>query len=237
MPAGFISYTDSGNIQITEELVNFGFLAKGTVTLGAAGSGGVTGMTWVSGPQATITIANTLGYPPVLGIVSPIPVAIFDVVLSGGNWVYKLVAEFGTSPGAVSIEWFAFGEVPNAVPDNYGMVVYRADGRVAFHTSYKPMRVSGFMQGSGTATSTLNTLPSGRKYAVALVQQYMLITQPFPSGTWTVFQHNSAVQSLTNGATITNKKTVETYYSAQPGWGSSITYPDWKYLVLDVNGY
>lgn len=238
MPAGFLARTDTGNIQITDDLVNFGLVAKGSVTLGAARTGSLTGMTWTQGPSADILVPNSLGYPPVLAIVTSVPLAIFDTTLVGGNWRYTVVGEYDTTPGAITIEWFAFGEVANASPAHFtGLAVYRADGRMVFKSDDKPMRVSGFMTGSGPGTVTLNTLPGGRKYAVALVQQYMQITAPVPAGVWSVFHFNTAVQALSNGAQISNRKTVDVRYSNQPSWSGNLTYSDWKYLVIDVTGY
>lgn len=236
MPAGFLARTPTGNIQITNDLVNFSLVAKGSVTLGAPGSGSLTGMTWTSGPQAAILVPNTLGYPPVLAIVTSVPLAIFEATLVGGNWRYAFVAEYDTTPGAITIDWFAFGEVANASPVHFtGMAIYRPDGRLVFKSDDKPMRVVGFIQ-SDTGSSITN-LPGGRKYAVAHVQQYMQITAPIPAGVWSVYHFNSAVRSLSNGAQVTSPKTVDVRYSGQPSWTSNLTYPGYKYLVIDVTGY
>jgi hypothetical protein len=236
MPAGLLARTPTGNIQITNDLVNFGLVAKGTATLGATRTGSITGMTWTSGQAVDILVPNTLGYPPILAIVASVPLAIFDSTLVGGNWRCTLVAEYDTAPGAITIEWFAFGEIANAPPAHFtGLAVYRPDGRLVFKSDDKPMRVVGFIQSE--TGSSVGGLPGGRKYAVAHVQQYMQITAPIPAGTWSVYHFNSAVVAQTNGAQVTTPKTVDVRYSSQPSWSGNITYPGYRYLVLDVTGY
>ena len=168
--------------------------------------------------------------------VASLPPSIFDSTLDGANWRYPVVTEYDTTPGAITIEWFAFGEIANAPPAHFtGLAVYCPDGRLVFKSDDKPMRVVGFIQSE--TGSSVGGLPGGREFAVAHVQQYMQITAQIPAGTCSVYHFNSAVLAQTKGAQVTTPKTIDVRYSNQPSWTGNITYPGFKYLVLDVTGY
>jgi hypothetical protein len=236
MPAGMIVYSDYGTIQLTDEVINFALLYKGTSATGPSRSSGLTGFTYFTGPCVDIDIPNTLGYPPLFAIYCTVPLTIFECTLVGGNWRFTVMGEYGTAPGAATFEWFAYGPTPNAVPGgNFGLEVRRADGVLAFHSGYSAMRVR--WQQGGNGGYTLNTLPAGRKYAIAVIQLKQEWTAPFPAGVWTVNKSTSAVRSLTNGFEVTVPKTTEVRYSAQPTWTGSRSYPDWNYICLDVTNF
>lgn len=234
MATGVKFISDGGVTQLTEQFRHFCLQTKGSVTLGAPFTSSVSGMSYISGPGATITIPDVTGYPPILALYSTVPVTYYTAALSGSNWVFQIVGEFGSAQGAV-VNWYSFIPTPNVSPDNYGLIVRAADGSLVYHSSYKSMRVTWALSGNTEADASVG-LPSGT-YAVALCLQSMRVTAPVPAGTWRVNLFARMVQTNGNVVTSNFKQYVQVTYSAFPSYATEANYPDWSVLAIDVTNY
>lgn len=231
MPAGFEARTNTGYIQIIDSLTNYVLLSKGTVVLDAGRTSGITGMTWWSGSMADILIPNTLGYPPIIAFYSEAPISVMSYVLDGANWRVQIVGPYGVNYNGWGVQYFVFGPTPNSAPNNYGLEVRRADGSLAYHSAYFPLKVVG--QVIDGANQSYN-YGAGRKYGFVAVQTSQQWTAPLPAGTWLVNVLSSMMQSYSDGVTKSFQKNTEVRYSAQPTWTSGYDYPSSNFLVVDL---
>lgn len=231
MPSGFEAVTDTGNIQVTQDYSNFVMIAKGSLNLGPA-------WTYVSttgGPFGTITLPNTYGYPPLIVLACAQPIFLRDAVRdANGNWVYGLAGVYASAQGAL-VEWYAFGPPHDGLArEPFGLEVFRADGSTAFHSSWKPLRVVGQVNNSGSAQ--FNGI-AGRKYAVAHVIDQFSQSAPIPAGTWRV--NGSGTLHSVNGAQVVlaNGQIYSTIWGTFPPFPTEYTQPRAQHLVIDVTNY
>lgn len=231
MPAGFYAETDTGNIQITDEFSNFVLIAKGTVNLGQPW----TYFSTTGGPFATITLPNYYGYPPMIVLACQQPIFIRDAVQDGsGNWVFGLAGAYQAVQGA-AVEWFAFGPPHSGLPrDNFGLEVFKADGSLAYSTAWKPLRVVGEVNNSG---SPQFNGAAGRKYGVGHVIDQFAQSAPIPSGTWRVQGSGSLHQTVGSQVTLSGGQIYSTIWGTFPPFPTEYSQPRASHLVIDLTDY
>lgn len=167
MPAGFQIIGAHGVVQVDENYVNLGLIAKGTVTIPA---GGVP-----LNQAAQIVVA---GSSPVLCI-RPVSTyaTIRRVQKSGGTYSYTLQGGYananGTGPTAETFNWYLFDRMALTTMSNTGVQVFNATGEITFNSNGNPMRVAavGQIQNASIATSpAVVSAASSGAYAACMTQ-------------------------------------------------------------------
>lgn len=147
---------------------------------------------------------------------------------------------------------YAFG-YPQLPTSSYGWVIFGEDGRLLFDAiKYGKMaRPVDTMTGNFTSATTQSwskTLPSGKTYAVAMMEDissYRVINIPTQVGPGNItyayaFQDQETVASV-SGNTVTVNATRYTP-GGQQGAGSIVPYEEaghirWRALILDVSNF
>jgi len=232
MTAGVLIYNDSGYIQITEQFANFVLLTKGTVNLdGTAWTNSSGGGTWVCGSHAQISVANSSGFPPLIAIQCATEVIVFGANLVGANWVFDIVSVYGTAH-TDTITWYAFGPTPNVIPANYGLEVFKADGTLAFHSTYGPIRITAALTAAGTTTMT-----AGRSCALLMAQTSITCSGELPIGpNWSRSWNGTNIKTSSNTGTVNQFQyclSTNTVHFGTPGVTSGAV----VVLAIDVTNY
>jgi hypothetical protein len=232
MPAGLVITNDDGYLQITDDLKNFVFLAKGSVALDGA-PWSVDGREF--GAKAQIVFPNTFGYPPVVALRCANYVAVFRTRLVSGNWVIDITSQLGANR-TDTVYWWAFGPPPTTTPSFNGLEVRDASGVLMYHTDYKPMVVRDY-QSQALGSSGSFSIASGRTLAVAILSSQWGWSPQVPAGTWQQFLMSTAVRETgTNTATlINNLQYGQKFAPANYGWPGA-TSGVWSAMALDVTG-
>lgn len=223
--AGIQVVNDAGTLLFDQDYVNVALRTKGTFTIGSLG-------------YTTIQIANA-------------KVPMIAVRLAGGFSAYQWFSSNGTTlnfmvrgpVGAVVTYWY-FDE-PTA-PANYGLVVYRANGTVAFDATKQYARVQDVIAGS-SLTNNVGThyYPTGRTYAVIVGKVGMytdvvtITTGVSPNYKYKRETTNKATVVTLNGATV--DISVSTEVVTDPDAGPGVFYTNdsssWNLILLDVTGF
>lgn len=160
MPAGFQIVNSSGVVQVDENYVNLGLVAKGTITIPAGGIGGLAAPAQISftgvSPILCIRPVNTFAF-------------IRSVTKSGSTYAYTVNGGFATSgnssPLAETFNWYIFDRMSQIGTTNYGIQIYNAAGEITFNSSANPMRVAAVGQipnaSLATAPATVSASQSG----------------------------------------------------------------------------
>ena len=149
MAAGFQIVNANGIVQVDENYVNLGLVAKGTITIPAGGIGGM---------AAPAQISFT-GASPILCI-RPVSTYAFirSVTKLGNTFSYTVNGGYSgagnTSPTAETFNWYIFDRMSQIAVTNYGIQIYNASGELTFNSSSNPMRIAGVGQTPNAALST-----------------------------------------------------------------------------------
>lgn len=140
MPAGFQVVGAHGAVQIDGNYANLGLVAKGTVTIPAAGS--ITPSTPSAAslpPQISMT-----GITPILCL-RPLVVnaALASVKKNGSTFSYTVIGS--ASASGETFQWYLFDQMSLAIPlstGNAGLQVFNASGQIVFDSNAHPMRLA-----------------------------------------------------------------------------------------------
>jgi hypothetical protein len=234
--AGFYAQNpDTGTFLIDETFRSLAVRRKGTVTLGADGSGSVS---WESPVM------------PMLAVRCTKEVAVFGgTVIFGGNLVWRL---WGT-PGAVVSYWLF--DVPVPTGGTHGLQLYNAAGELTFDSSMQYARYAGiYFVDDVETTSPSYTLPAGKTYAVVLLKSgWQFETQVMDDGLPRSPQGNYYLRDRFNSGGCSINSNVLHF-----DWYDTRTFSEWSdhvytaedvfahqtyghytvhALVLDVTGY
>lgn len=221
MTAGIQLFNDGGSVIFDQDYTNVSLKTKGTVTIGAGG-------------YTTVQVANCI--MPVVAL-----------KFSGVGATYQWYSSNGTTLNIMmvgtigaSVTYYVFDQ-PGA-PANYGLVIYRADGSVAFDATKQYARVADVWAGANFITNTgTRVYTSGRTYAVVFGKMghwhngYNVI-----SGThhvWHDDYQDTQVSMSSNQVTVGSV----THSELDPDGSQSPAYvqssESWSIMVLDVTGY
>ena len=172
MPAGFQIIGSSGNVQIDGNYVNLGLIAKGTVTIPAAGSISTSAVNASAiTPQIVVT-----GSTPILCIAPKIVRAnIGRVQQSGSTFSYTIIG--GASSAGETFNWYLFDQMSLTTQGTSGLQVFNASGQIVFNSNANPMRIAAVGQVpnvslSGNPSTSINA-PTAGTYAACLTQSRM----------------------------------------------------------------
>lgn len=231
--AGLIIRNDDGYIQITDQVPNFVYMGKGTVYLD--------GTSWILGSvtfgsHATISLPDTLGYPPVLAFRCDTDIVLYRTRLVSGNWVYDLVSEFSYTK-TDAIDYYIFQPCPNTVPETFGLEVRKADGTLAFHSGYRPIVIKDVRTQAvyGTTGSTFST-PSGTKAAIIPMSWRYTWTAQIPTGAWDQFLTCTSLKtssSTLNSVVIRQLQHGVMRFGTNFGFGAGES-GQWAIMAIDV---
>jgi hypothetical protein len=176
MAVGFISYNDSGVVQIDETTRNMQLLNKGTI------SSWTTFANWTPIKTHTLTVPfSTSPNCPLLAIRVPArsstqsSAGVEQMVgfLSGieknttlSRWEFTVAIVGGqvnrTDPSP-EVEWWSFSPPKNPATSDYGLQVFTNGGVCTFDGSKGVLEVKGVLTNGASLT-----VPSGKKYATFL---------------------------------------------------------------------
>ena len=124
MPAGLKIYNDAGIIQIDDAYQNYFVVRSGSLTTDDKGLADL----WIdwNGP---IIVATS----------SPNGSCCAPQDLQGTNWKYTV----GSAIPYDTVKWFAYS-LPQNVPFQGGLRIYREDGSIAFDSNQRPLDISYF---------------------------------------------------------------------------------------------
>ena len=124
MPAGLKIYNDAGIIQIDDAYQNFFIVRSGSLTTNEAGVADL----WIdwNGP---IIVATS----------SPNGSCCALQDRKETNWIYRV----GSGVPYDTVQWYAFS-LPQNVPFQGGLRIYREDGSIAFDSNQRSLNVSHF---------------------------------------------------------------------------------------------
>ena len=124
MPAGLKIYNDAGIIQIDDAYQNYFVVRSGSLTTNEAGVADL----WIdwNGP---IIVATS----------SPNGSCCAVQDRQGTNWLYRV----GSAVPNDTVRWFAYS-LPQNVPFQGGLRIYREDGSIAFDSNQRPLDISYF---------------------------------------------------------------------------------------------
>lgn len=157
---GLKIYNTSGSVQIDQNYMNMGFKQKFTVNSTAAPSSHadknfVYFSVIYSGEYPIIAVRCTDGSP------------VFPGALPGTPQGSNCSAGFYTTGTAARVlEVFVFDVLPVGTPtENYGMAVYTAAGRLAFHTGMKPIKLKHALTVGHSTVGSSFALDPSRSFA------------------------------------------------------------------------
>lgn len=232
MVAGVRIQNDAGTAQLDNRFQNLVLIQKGAVTLGA----NWTFVSTTGGPYASITVPDYYGYPPLIVLVSETKVYVRDAIKDGSNWVFGLAGLYATAAGGV-VEYYLFGPPHSGLPqDPYGMRLRRPDNTLAYHSSWKPLRVVAQIDNS-SAPALSYTGVAGRKYGVAHIIDAYSQTAPLPSGTWIVNGSGTVTQTVGATTTMSSGQIYSTNWGTFPPFPTEFNQPTARHLVVDVTHY
>lgn len=132
MAYGFQCFGEAGNIQIDENYLNIVLMEKGVLTFNTHTN--FTNLLTLSytGESPILCLAPTSNY-----------VAQVRTKKVGNTWTWSLVGGNGT------VTYYIFDVQPD-VETHAGLNVYAPDGRVAFNSEYKPMRINAIVAVTAT---------------------------------------------------------------------------------------
>lgn len=224
MTAGVAVYNDSGTLLFDENCQNLAVFAAGTGTISSLG--------YINSFQ----VANCK-YP------------LLAIKANGRAWGTTTFAADGTTvnvfisgdPG-VQVTWYLFDRTVTA--SNYGLVVYRADGSIAFDAAQKNARVVDVWTGDFNTGLGTRTYPGGRSYAICwlklgyLYKKYskFISTNNYQTQFEETFSNIQSWNgtSLTVNSVFTVTNDVTTGVPVTPITNDSSA---WAIAVLDVTGY
>jgi hypothetical protein len=232
MTAGVEIRNDSGYLQITEAYTNFVLVGKGSVALdGGAWSHSSVGGAWTAGSHCQISVPNTSGFPPLMALRCSTEVILLAANLVSGNWVFDVTSVYGTAH-TETVYWYAFNPCPNVAPSNYGFEVFKADGTLAFHSGYPPLRVADVRTTAGTTT-----LATGRVCALAVAQHTITVSSELPVGpNWSRVWTGDNLKTSGNTGTVGSFQYCFSTNSVHFGT-SGVTSGSTVVLVVDVTDY
>lgn len=243
MPAGLRVFNDANTIVIDQDLINFVFHSKGSVTTAAPPADlMVTPTTYIAYYATSIATISLSGAPA--GGVFAIRCAYnaaprtFSSPLINGSGAFL---ELGCDGAAgTTIEWWYFCPVSELSPSTAGagLRVFTEAGDLAFDSGYRSIKYCGFHSGSASANGGPYSYPSGRDYALIVsAGGHSYVGTARASGR-SDFVHvgvggrvssnqiyTANVLGATDGGTTFAGGTAGTYY-----------YRTWGVIVVDVTG-
>lgn len=226
MVAGFQAWTDSGSIQITENLVNPVLVASGnatTVTNTIPGAPLI-----VSNVQISYTLPSSANYPMVA--LRPSDQTVFHGVNKSGltwTWYFLSMQAVGTS-----IPYWIFDK-KDVITESKLFEIYNSSGTRVFSLAEKPLRIRDVMSGTmgGTALWTsVRTFESGRTYAAMPCRwSEQAIYRSRPDETEI---YGLGFQGSTDGLTLSNTQLVNVSGNSTPS-----PFTAYQVVAIDVTNY
>ena len=170
MPAGFQAFNNGGMLQIDENYVNLGLIAKGQLTPSTATPDGQVG----AFKMAEVSVT---GVAPIIAVRANYAVALGDVRQSGSTWTFRLCVNTTTDWDGTALTYYIFDQVP-PVAHGVGLQVFRGDGVCTFDSNYKyfnPVAVFTLAGGQPLTLTDYNdyTMSQVGTYAVVLSMERM----------------------------------------------------------------
>lgn len=162
MPSGIQVISDNNTLQIDENYSNLRVVQQGTLNV-------IVRNTTVPGGSNSGGSLTVTGRTPMLFFgpnTSDTAIIIASRTQSGSSFTFKVYARSQTlSDGAVaSIPYCVFDSVPSTSSGNFGLQIYKEDGKLAFDSSWKYLRISGVFQPTTEITSV--SLPTASSFAM-----------------------------------------------------------------------
>lgn len=219
MPAGILVTNTSGTTLIDENYSNLALRTKGSSTI-------------VAGNLGRTTIAMSGMNSPMVAIASERFMGVKTMLSSLASFVVQ-----GPQAGSWPFEYFVF-DVPQPSGQTFGLMVYRADGSLAFDSGNKYARVVDIYGGANlTDWEPTKTYAAGRKYAVVqLKRAYRKEVENMGGGVYNITWYMSGSRVVSNQVTgdmIVYKTDTVSPGSAPP----SVTDYSATFAVLDVTNY
>lgn len=225
MTAGIQIFNDSGTVQFDQDYTNLALKTKGTFTIGSPG-------------YTTVQVANCK--TPLVAVILAGSFAVFQWFSADGTTLNFSVS--GTVGAAVT--YYVFDQ-PGA-PANYGLVVYRADGSVAFDATKQYARIVGVLAGTSfTDNAGTYSYPAGRTYALIVGKpgRYTEVVTntvgTFPNLKYNRDTTEKGSRFTLNGTQVTISSISETTtdYDVGPGVFYINDSSSWSVIVADVTGF
>ena len=225
MPAGFQVIGSAGNVQIDGNNINLGLIAKGTVTIPAAGSITSANVSAIQmAPQIVVT-----GSTPILCIAPKIVSATIARVQQNGTTFSYTIAGSASANGE-TFNWYLFDKMSLTSQGNSGLQVFNGSGQIVFNSNSSPMRIAGIGQipGGTIAASPANVQGSGSGVYAACISQGRI------DGAWDSFYTHVMLEGVTvNGGGASTSQVLGALIPAQI---SSTSSPGGQILLVDVSG-
>jgi hypothetical protein len=228
MTVGFEAYNDSGYVQITPEMKNFVFKAKGsgtcTTNIGSS----------VAIYVATINITSN-GFP-IFAINSSGLCGIIGATVSGSTWSIYVAS----NTSGATFDWWQFDEPDaGASPENQGLELFKSDGSRGWHSSLNAMRIVDVVDANHADV----TYTSGHTYAACQTASGWRFTETAGTGKGGLGSYKALMASCSfSGATIhvpwasIFTGLVISNFTSTGLIDDSYLPPTPKFIVLDVTG-
>lgn len=179
MPAGLVTYTDAGIVQIDSDFKSFSLVKKGTVSL-ATNANSVTIST--TGAKAPLLFIRPVGDAVAVGKFTYADGGTATWSLQrvpGGEYPYR-----GPYGAATQISYWVFDE-PQAIQDvSPGLTLYTPDGRVAYNSNSPELKITQVLTSPASTywnnpgyQSVVATIAEGFAVCVSAPKMY-LVGQP-----------------------------------------------------------
>lgn len=236
----------AGAVQIDDRFADLAFIAKGSVTTGAATSYGASS----SAQRSSATLSIVSVEMPVLAIACAFPATLEFVSHNAGTntWTFTFYAEGGSR----TITWYRFDLPPAVGTAGWGVRVI-SGGSIKYDSRHRYARIAGRVAGTYTpgsvgAAGPSLSLTAGRTYAILLGQKTGNNAQAVVNTGANSYQINNSSYRLApyiSGASLGSRLLLVSAGSGNytvppaPPPPQSWEFANWNYswAALDVTGY